>query len=548
MSFPDRNNPYSFEAFLNVLHGFDFYADDPFLQKTLRYFAGDEFDELDRKLRDFSPKVSFRWRPLADAGGNPNKLPRLEHYDAYNRRIDRIVRTAETLQLEKEVFEEGLFSAKVTAWENVAKRFLLFQLGEFGVMCPIACTEGLVALMRHFPEDHTPQVRAILEHCTEGVHGNFGMGAQFVTEIQGGSDIPSNLLEAVPEGDHYRIYGTKFFASAVHTDYAVVTAKVSGTEDIGTFVVPAWLPGNKEKEIRNSFRINRIKWKMGTAEVPTAELEYDGAVCYAVGPTNRGVANVVGIVLSLSRISVGICSAATMIRTAREAQLYAEFRDVFGAKIGEWALANQQVRDLVHAAHRCLAAMCKIYALFQDLGGRLQPGLASDEPLDMRRKRFLLRELIIIQKLVTAYDSVDVLHRGISIFGGHGVIEDFCSLARIFRDAAVNELWEGPRNVLLMQVFRDMGRAAEFYPPDQFLDDFLSGAPDADIADLRRRALEFLGNPPFQKLDIESRRRSVAWEEFVVDMFRVYQETALREVGPDPIIASRKMSMPEIWK
>ena len=548
MSFPDRNNPYSFEAFLNVLHGFDFYADDPFLQKTLRYFAGDEFDELDRKLRDFSPKVSFRWRPLADAGGNPNKLPRLEHYDAYNRRIDRIVRTAETLQLEKEVFEEGLFSAKVTAWENVAKRFLLFQLGEFGVMCPIACTEGLVALIRHFPEDHTPQVRAILEHCTEGVHGNFGMGAQFVTEIQGGSDIPSNLLEAVPEDDHYRIYGTKFFASAIHTDYAVVTAKVSGTEDIGTFVVPAWLPGNKEKEIRNSFRINRIKWKMGTAEVPTAELEYDGAVCYAVGPTNRGVANVVGIVLSLSRISVGICSAATMIRTAREAQLYAEFRDVFGAKIGEWALANQQVRDLVHEAQRCLAAMCKIYALFQDLGGRLQPGLASDEPLDMRRKRFLLRELIIIQKLVTAYDSVDVLHRGISIFGGHGVIEDFCSLARIFRDAAVNELWEGPRNVLLMQVFRDMGRAAEFYPPDQFLDDFLSGAPDADIADLRRRALEFLGNPPFQKLDIESRRRSVAWEEFVVDMFRVYQETALREVGPDPIIASAKMSMPEIWK
>jgi len=548
MSFPDRNNPYSFEAFLNVLHGFDFYADDPFLQKTLRYFAGDEFDELDRKLRDFSPKVSFRWRPLADAGGNPNKLPRLEHYDAYNRRIDRIVRTAETLQLEKEVFEEGLFSAKVTAWENVAKRFLLFQLGEFGVMCPIACTEGLVALIRHFPEDHTPQVRAILEHCTEGVNGNFGMGAQFVTEIQGGSDIPSNLLEAVPEDDHYRIYGTKFFASAIHTDYAVVTAKVSGTEDIGTFVVPAWLPGNKEKEIRNSFRINRIKWKMGTAEVPTAELEYDGAVCYAVGPTNRGVANVVGIVLSLSRISVGICSAATMIRTAREAQLYAEFRDVFGAKIGEWALANQQVRDLVHEAQRCLAAMCKIYALFQDLGGRLQPGLASDEPLDMRRKRFLLRELIIIQKLVTAYDSVDVLHRGISIFGGHGVIEDFCSLARIFRDAAVNELWEGPRNVLLMQVFRDMGRAAEFYPPDQFLDDFLSGAPDADIADLRRRALEFLGNPPFQKLDIESRRRSVAWEEFVVDMFRVYQETALREVGPDPIIASAKMSMPEIWK
>jgi hypothetical protein len=140
MSLPDRNNPYSFDAFLNLLHSFDFYTDDPFLQKSLEYFAGDAFVELDRKLREFSPKVSFRWRPLADAGGNPNKLPCIEHYNAYNRRIDH---TAETLQLEKEIFTEGLFSSKVSAWENFAKRYLLHQLGEFGVMCPITCTEDV---------------------------------------------------------------------------------------------------------------------------------------------------------------------------------------------------------------------------------------------------------------------------------------------------------------------------------------------------------------------------------------------------------------------
>jgi len=548
MSLPDRNNPYSFESFLNLLHGFDFYADDPFLQKTLKYFAGDEFVELDLKLREFSPKVSFRWRPLTDTGGKPNKLPYVEHYNAYNQRIDRIVRAAETLQLEKEIFSEGLFSSKVTAWEGMAKRYLLFQLGEFGVMCPITCTEGLVALIQQFPEDHTPDVKAILKHCTEGFDGKFGIGAQFMSEIQGGSDIPSNLLEAVPEDDRYRLYGSKFFTSAVHADYAVVTAKVSDSEDIGTFVVPSWMPGNKEKEMRNNYRINRIKWKMGTAEVPTAELEYEGAICYSIGPTNRGVANAVGIVLSLSRIGIGISSAADITRAAREAQLYAEFRDVFGTKIGEWALANQQVRDLVHEAQRCLAGVCKIYALYQELGGRLQPGLASDEALEIQRRRFLLRELIIMQKLVTAYDSVDALRKAISIFGGHGVIEDFCSLPRIFRDVAVNELWEGPRNVLLMQLFRDIGRAAEFYPPDQFLGDLLSGALQTEITELSRRAMEFAANPPFQKLDEDSRRRAVAWEQFIVDIFRVYQEAALREVGPESIIGSGKMSMPEIWR
>jgi alkylation response protein AidB-like acyl-CoA dehydrogenase len=477
MSLPDRNNPYSFETFLNQLHSFDYYADAPFLQKALKYCAGDEFGTLDKKLRDFSLRVSFCWRPLADTGGNPRKLAYLEHYNAYNRRIDRIVRATETLQLEKEIFGEGLFSSKVTAWENLAKRYLLHQLGEFGVMCPIACTEGLVALIDQFPVDHNSEVRSILEHCTEGRNGDFGIGAQFVTEIQGGSDIPSNLLEAIPDGNRYRLYGSKFFTSAIHADYAVVTAKVSGSEDVGTFVVPSWLPGNKQREIRNNFLINRIKWKMSTAEVPTAELVYNGSICYAVGPTNRGVANVVGIVLSLSRIAVGTSSAAHMTRAAREAQLYAEFREVFGAKFGEWALANQQVRDIVHEAQRSLAGLFKIFALFQDLGGRLQPGLDSAEPLELRYKRFQLRELITIQKLVTAHDAVDVLRRSISIFGGHGVIEDFCSLPRLFRDAVVNELWEGPRNVLLMQVFRDMTRAADFYSYEQFLEDLLSGAP-----------------------------------------------------------------------
>jgi alkylation response protein AidB-like acyl-CoA dehydrogenase len=414
-------------------------------------------------------------------------------------------------------------------------------------MCPIACTEGLVALIRHFPEDRSAAVESVLTHCSEGINGEFGIGAQFVSEIQGGSDIPANLLEAVPEGDYYRLHGTKFFTSVVHADYAVVTAKVSGREEVGAFIVPTWLPGNKAKEIRNNSRINRIKWKMGTAEVPTGEIEYDGALCYAVGPTDRGVANVVGIVLTLSRITVGIASAAGMTRAAREAQLYAEFRDVFGSKIGQWALANQQVRDLVHESQRSLAAVCKIFAFFQELGGRLQPGLSSEESLEIRRKRFLLRELIVIQKLVTAFDAVDVLRKGISIFGGHGVIEDFCSLPRVFRDAAVNELWEGPRNVLLMQVFRDLGRAAEFYSPARFLGDLLIGASEAEIADLGRRARKLTADPPFEKLDADSRRRAVNWEKFVVDVFRVYQETALQEVGPVPIVGPGKISLPELW-
>ena len=135
---------------------------------------------------------------MTDTGGQPRKLPYVEHFDAYNRRVIGVVRSAETVQLEKEIFGQGLFSSKITPWESMAKRYLLHQLGEFGVMCPIACTEGLVALIRHFPEGLSPAVDSVLKHCTDGVNGEFGIGAQFVSEIQGGSEIPANLLEALP--------------------------------------------------------------------------------------------------------------------------------------------------------------------------------------------------------------------------------------------------------------------------------------------------------------------------------------------------------------
>ncbi|MGD9247957.1 MAG: hypothetical protein PVI60_08365, partial [Desulfobacteraceae bacterium] len=81
-----------------------------------------------------------------------------------------------------------------------------------------------------------------------------------------------------------------------------------------------------------------------------------------------------------------------------------------------------------------------------------------------------------------------------------------------------------------------------------FLSDLLSGAPPEVIVDLERRALQFAAKPPFQKLDEASRRQALAWEALIVDVFRAYQETALQEVGPEPIIDSSRMRMPEIWR
>jgi len=155
--------------------------------------------------------------------------------------------------------------------------------------------------------------------------------------------------------------------------------------------------------------------------------------------------------------------------------------------------------------------------------------------------------LIIIQKFVLAYEAIDVLRKAISLFGGHGVMEDFSSLPRLFRDAMVNELWEGPRNVLLMQVFRDLQRVSRWYDPREFVTNILHGAPAADVNPLAAELKKFLENPPWDSLDEASLDRAVSWEAYCDALFRAYQEQAVRDVGKAPIVREDKLIFPELW-
>jgi hypothetical protein len=226
-----------------------------------------------------------------------------------------------------------------------------------------------------------------------------------------------------------------------------------------------------------------------------------------------------------------------MLRAAREASLYSEFREAFGQRIGEFPLAAKQLRDVTRTAQRSTAGAFKIYDLYLRLGKRLQGGLGASKSGEEEKARFNLRELIIIQKLVTAYEAVDVIRKAISLFGGHGVIEDFSALPRLFRDATVNELWEGPRNVLLMQVFRDLQRVAAWYPPEAFVANILEGVSQAMVREFSASLRAFLEKPPFQGRDEASLQRAGEWETFCDNLFHAYQERALEEVGAVPILA-----------
>ncbi len=527
MSFPDRNNPYSFNSYLEWINNLDYYADDPFLQKIVEAFAGSQAEEVDHEVRDFSPKVSFRWRNFAERIAYPENRPFMMHYDGHKNRIDRIVRPYETEVMEKEIFGEGIFSDNTSPWSRFVKLLLLSQNSEAGVLCPLACTWGMVELLKKFAD--TPETKHILAHSQEGINGDYAIGAQFVSEIQGGSDVPSNLLEAVNENGTWRLYGNKFFCSAAHADYAVVTAKPQNSQDVGLFVVPMWLPGNKEKEIRNGYTIDRLKWKMGTVELPTAEITFNGTIAYPVGPLNRGLANVVGIVLTYSRLVVGMAMSGAMLRGLREVKKYAEFRTAFGVPIDNFPMLAGQLSKLEHNSKRAIAGCFKVYKDFIDLPGGLLPGLTADEPLDIKQKRFNVRQLVMLQKIIVAADAIEQSRLGISILGGHGVMEDFSSFPRMFRDAMVNELWEGPRNVLLTQMHRDFKKVESWYPPEDFVASMLEGASHDMINEYAHELQQLLELPHLFNMDEKTIQACERWDDFWTRFFHAYQDLALSQ-------------------
>jgi alkylation response protein AidB-like acyl-CoA dehydrogenase len=529
MTFPDRNNPYTFDDFLDWRSRFDYYRDDDFLQKVVRHFTSDLWESVDQAAQEMSPKVSYRWRDMADAIAVPEKRPYMMHYDGHRHRIDRIVRPAETETMEKEIFSEGLFSAKTHPWVRLIKMFLIYQNSEACIACPVTCTEGLVAVMEQFADSDV--LKQIVVHCKEGIDGEFAIGAQYLSEIQGGSDVPANLLEAVQDTDGtWRLYGNKFFCSATHADYAIVTAKPKGSEKVALFVVPSWLPGNKEKEIRNGYTIDRIKWKMGTSELTTAEITFDGAVAYPVGPMDRGLANVVGVVLTYSRLTVGLSSAASMVRAVREAKAYSRFRKAFGMPVDQFPLLANQLEDIDICARRTTAGAFKLYSQVLGLPGGLMGGIGKEEPIAVRKRRFIVREMIMLQKIATTWDATDVLRTAMSVFGGHGVMEDFSSLPRLFRDSAINELWEGPRNVLLTQIHRDMQKAADWYPPDTFVIDLLADADVAVVSALSMEINRLVRHPNLFAMDDQTRDICRKWDSFCHRLLHAYQDLALKEV------------------
>jgi alkylation response protein AidB-like acyl-CoA dehydrogenase len=324
------------------------------------------------------------------------------------------------------------------AREQASLFYSLAQAGEGGHACPVVCTAGLVRALKTHASDELRE--RFLPPLLETEYDQAQRGAQFLTERHGGSDVGANRVEAVPDGDAWRLSGEKWFCSVADADQFVVTARPRGaspgTRGIGCFLVPRSGGG---------FTIRRLKDKLGTRALATGEIEFDGAPAHALGAVEDGFRIAVSI-LNTSRWLNALGSTGLMRRAYLEASSFAREREAFGVPIDRFPLVRENLAVMKSEAAAALASTLHL----TELVARIDDGTATEQDAAWHRI------LVNANKFVTSLAATAMCRRGIEALGGNGTIEDFSPLPRLYRDAIVFESWEGTHNVLCAQVLRDL--------------------------------------------------------------------------------------------
>jgi acyl-CoA dehydrogenase len=305
----------------------------------------------------------------------------------------------------------------------------LFSQTEFGLLCPVNMAGSSSELIRRYgsPEIQQQFRAAMLSQDMSELMRS----AQFITEKAGGSDVGAAELKAVVDGDHWRLWGEKWFCSNVSADVVVLLARPdgaqAGSKGLGLFVMPKTLPDGS----RNSYRIRRIKDKLGSNSMASGEVSLEGAVAYQLGDLGKGLKQMLEMVNS-SRVSHLARAAGMMRRCLNEALVAAHHRNAFGKAVSEHPLMRRQLLKLMVPTEQSLSAL--MYA-----------GMVSSAEGDPKAEK-ILRIMTPIAKYRACRDNVTVATGAMEARGGNGYIEDWPN-ARLVRDAHLGVLWDGTSNI-----------------------------------------------------------------------------------------------------
>lgn len=376
-------------------------------------------------------------------------LPELARYDGIGRRIEAVRFDPDYHRAGEAVWQSGLVAYSGTpgrAYEQATLLYLLSLEGEAGHACPAVCTIGLARALRRTAD---PAIRdRFLPPLLETDYTRAERGSQFLTEVQGGSDVGANATIARPRADGtYAITGEKWFCSVADAQQFLVTARIPdgppGTRGLGCFVIPRMIDGEP-----NGFVLRRLKEKLGTRGMASGEVDLDGAHAWPIGPVENGFRTAVGVVLNTSRWMTAIGSAGMMRRAYLEAAAYARHRRAFGRPIDGFPSTRATIADL---RVMWLGALHLAFALtaLEDL---IDSSDADDESIIYHRF------LVNATKYASSVDASAATRAAIEVLGGNGTIEEFSVLPRLYRDSIVYESWEGTHNVLVAQVLADLHR------------------------------------------------------------------------------------------
>lgn len=383
---------------------------------------------------------------LADRLNEPRHTP----WDAWGNRIDHIEVSPLWQRAEQLAAKAGLVA---TAYERTYGRFsrvqqfalvYLFTASTDVYSCPLAMTDGAAKVLS--VSSNAALAEKALPRLTSRDPTRFWTSGQWMTELTGGSDVGISETVAIraakETNGRWHLYGRKWFTSAVTSQMALTLARPEGGPPGGKGLALFYLETRDAHGRLNNICLHRLKDKLGTRKVPTAELTLDGTLAEPVGLLSDGV-RAIAPMLNVTRTWNAVSAVSYMRRGLALATDYAARRVAFDAPLSEKAL---HVDTLAGLQAEFEAGFHLTFAVVELLG-REETGEADAAQLN------LLRLLTPIAKLMTGKQSVAVLSEVAESFGGAGYVED-TGIPQLLRDAQVFPIWEGTTNVLSLDVLR----------------------------------------------------------------------------------------------
>jgi putative acyl-CoA dehydrogenase len=431
------------------------YADDRVLRSYLkRRLPPEMFAEIEPGLHSLGERAVTDIAAHGDrCEANP---PRHVPYDPWGRRIDHIETDPSWKALDGISAEEGIvatgYERKHGALSRLHQfvRIHLYSPSSAIQTCPLAMTDGAARAIELYGDEALK--KNAFARLTSRDPEFFWTSGQWMTERSGGSDVSGTATIARLENGQYRLYGTKWFTSATTSQMAMTLARIEGAPEGNRGLSLFYLELRDENGKLNNIRVHRLKDKLGTKALPTAELTLEGTPAVLVGDAGNGVRKISSL-FNITRMYNAVCAVSGMRRSIALARDYSAKRKVFGKTLSEQPLHVETLADLQVEYEGAFHLTFRLIELL----GKDECATASEA------EAAVLRLLTPIAKLYTAKQVIAVTSEVLECFGGAGYCED-TGLPRLLRDAQTLSIWEGTTNVLSLDTLRAIQKENAFPP------------------------------------------------------------------------------------